>query len=73
MPDLFESPSFPRQLFNGMFYVVHLPTTCKCFVDILFLFINQDVGPLSGGGDEGYFVPPVKGTSQSQVVTELVC
>lgn len=28
---------------------------------------DLDVGPLSGGGDEGYFVPPVKGTSQSQV------
>lgn len=28
---------------------------------------DLDVGPVSGAGDEGYFVPPVKGTSQSQV------
>lgn len=29
----------------------------------------QDVGPAAGGGsgDEGYFVPPTKGTSQAQV------
>ena len=25
------------------------------------------MGPTAGGGDEGYFVPPTKGTSQSQV------
>ena len=27
----------------------------------------QDLGPAAAGGDEGYFVPPTKGTSQSQV------
>jgi len=31
-----------------------------------FLFIVQDVGP-AAGGDEGYFVPPTKGTSPAQV------
>ena len=30
----------------------------------------QDVGPAVGGGEEGFFVPPVKGTSQNQVTHE---
>ncbi|XP_015747725.1 PREDICTED: coatomer subunit alpha-like [Acropora digitifera] len=33
----------------------------------LVLPADLDVGLASGTGDEGYFVPPVKGTSQSQV------
>ena len=33
---------------------------------------SQDVGLAAGTGDEGYFVPPVKGTSQSQVITQLI-
>lgn len=39
----------------------------------LYVLLNsQDVGLAAGTGDEGYFVPPVKGTSQSQVITNLV-
>ena len=37
-----------------------------------FYFSCQDVGLAAGTADEGYFVPPVKGTSQSQVTTELL-
>lgn len=43
------------------------------FLKISVLLNNQDVGPAAGTGDEGYFVPPVKGTSQSQVTTEGFC
>ncbi|XP_064643414.1 coatomer subunit alpha-like isoform X3 [Lineus longissimus] len=28
---------------------------------------DLDVGPIAGGDDEGYFVPPTKGTSQAQI------
>ena len=28
---------------------------------------GQDVGPVVPSGEEGYFVPPSKGTSQAQV------
>ena len=32
------------------------------------MFISQDVGlPAGGEGEEGYYVPPTKGMSQSQV------
>ena len=27
----------------------------------------QDVGPMAGGGEEGFFVPPTKGMAQTQV------
>lgn len=38
--------------------------------DDLELPADLDVGPAaSGGGEEGFFVPPTKGTSQSQVST----
>ena len=40
------------------------------FLTKLFFFSFQDVGPAAGTGDEGYFVPPTKGTSQSQVNVE---
>ncbi|ELT95580.1 hypothetical protein CAPTEDRAFT_156336 [Capitella teleta] len=35
--------------------------------DDLELPADLDVGPATGGGEEGYFVPPTKGTSQAQV------
>ena len=35
--------------------------------DDLELPADLEVGPTPAGGDEGYFVPPTKGTSQSQV------
>ncbi|KAJ7321508.1 hypothetical protein OS493_034563 [Desmophyllum pertusum] len=34
---------------------------------IYYMYITQDVSRAAGTGDEGYFVPPVKGASQSQV------
>lgn len=37
--------------------------------DDLDLPTDLDIGPIPAGGDEGYFVPPTKGTSQSQVST----
>ena len=36
--------------------------------DDLELPADLDVGPAATGGGEGYFVPPTKGTSQSQVI-----
>lgn len=44
-----------------------------CFLEFYVLLNSQDVGLAAGTGDEGYFVPPVKGTSQSQVITQLIC
>lgn len=44
-----------------------------CIYTCFVAFISKDVGPVSGAGDEGYFVPPVKGTSQSQVISEHIC
>ncbi|XP_077868363.1 coatomer subunit alpha-like isoform X2 [Saccoglossus kowalevskii] len=35
--------------------------------DDLELPADLDIGPVPTGGDEGYYVPPTKGTSQSQV------
>ena len=35
--------------------------------DDLELPADLEVGPTPAGGDEGYFVPPTKGTSQAQV------
>lgn len=43
------------------------------FLKFYVLLNSQDVGLAAGTGDEGYFVPPVKGTSQSQVITQRVC
>ena len=37
--------------------------------DDLELPADLEVGPTPAGGDEGYFVPPTKGTSQAQVST----
>ena len=36
--------------------------------DDLELPADLDVGPSSGSGGEGDFVPPTKGTSQAQVI-----
>ena len=40
--------------------------------DDLELPADLEVGPTPAGGDEGYFVPPTKGTSQAQV-REITC
>jgi hypothetical protein len=41
--------------------------------DDLELPPDLDVGPAAGGGgEEGYFVPPTKGTSQTQVCTQCI-
>ena len=40
--------------------------------DDLELPADLEVGPTPAGGDEGYFVPPTKGTSQAQV-REIIC
>ena len=40
--------------------------------DDLELPADLEVGPTPAGGDEGYFVPPTKGTSQAQVSIFIV-
>ena len=52
----------------NIYLISFLYTILLLNVNHLFfcLYSYQDIGP-AATGDEGYFVPPVKGTSQSQV------
>ena len=79
----FIQVSFPKYLLHVILLATTWFSGCKltmlhillvmCFLKINVLLNSQDVGLAAGTGDEGYFVPPVKGTSQSQVITQLVC